>query len=307
MLIILTLMVFASIVFLITTIALQRTSDIEVRLRQIGYTTEGKAISQEEAELAKPFSERIIKPLKENIANRIAKILPLGIKNNIKKKLIMAGRPPQVNEFLGRVAMFTLGIPLVFGGLMFLGKVGTSVVLLFVLMGAGLGFIMPNMQLSSQVKKRQKAIQKSLPDVLDLLTVSVEAGLGFDQAMAKVVEKAKGPIAYEFDRTMQEIRMNKPRQQALRDLAERVGVEDLNTFVSALIQADQLGVSIAKVLRVQSEQMRVKRRLKAQEQAQQAPVKMAFPLVFFIFPSMFIVLFGPVVLMILETMGVKIK
>lgn len=307
MLVILTLMVFASIVFLITTIALQRESSIEMRLRQIGYTPEGKAVSQEEAELAKPFSERVIKPLKENLANKVAKVLPAGIKDGIKKKLIMAGKPPQVNEFLARVSIFTLGIPLAFGGLMILGKVSISNVLLFVIIGVGFGFAIPNIQLSSQIKSRQKAIMKSLPDVLDLLTVSVEAGLGFDQAMAKVVEKTKGPIAYEFDRTMQEIMMNKPRRDALRDLAGRVGVEDLNAFVSALIQADQLGVSIAKVLRVQSDQMRVKRRLKAQEQAQQAPVKMAFPLVFFIFPSMFVVLFGPVVLMVLETMGVKIK
>jgi tight adherence protein C len=141
-----------------------------------------------------------------------------------------------------------------------------------------------------------------LPDVLDLLTVSVEAGLGFDQAVVKVIEKFKGPLAEEFHRTLQEVRMNKPRREALRALADRVGIDDLTAFIAALIQADQLGVSIAKVLRIQSDQMRIKRRQRAEEQAQKASIKMLFPLIFFIFPAMFIVLLGPAVL---SMMGMK--
>jgi tight adherence protein C len=140
----------------------------------------------------------------------------------------------------------------------------------------------------------------ALPDNLDLLTVSVEAGLGFDQALLKLVEKTQGPLTDEFKRVLQEMRIGKTRRDALREMSVRAGVEDLQTFVVAIIQADQLGVGIGKVLRIQSQQLRERRRLKAEERAQKAPVKMLIPMVVFIFPCLFIILLGPGVLQLID-------
>ncbi len=161
---------------------------------------------------------------------------------------------------------------------------------------AGFGLLAPNYLLKNSEKKRKDEIIRSLPDILDLLSVSVEAGLGFDQAIQKVTEKSNGPLADEFEKTLQEINMGKPRREALRDMANRVDVDDVTVFLSAIIQADQLGVSISNVLRVQSKQGRANRRMRAEERAQKLPIKILIPLVIFIFPAIIIVLLGPAVL-----------
>jgi tight adherence protein C len=149
------------------------------------------------------------------------------------------------------------------------------------------------MFLSSMVRRRQEAIIKKFPDALDLMSICVDAGLTFDGAMSKVDEKWDDPLAREFGRVIQEMQLGKTRRQSLRDMADRIDVADVSSFIAAILQADQLGVSIGKVLRIQSEQMRIRRRQRAEEKAHQAPVKMLFPMVFLIFPSMFIVLLGP--------------
>lgn len=155
---------------------------------------------------------------------------------------------------------------------------------------------------SAQHKKRQREILKSLPDVLDLLTISVEAGLGFDQALTKVVEKAKGPLAEELAKTLQEIQYGKNRRDALRDLSTRLQVDALTQLVNALLQADRLGIGIAQVLRVQAEDLRMRRRQYAEERAMKAPVKLLFPLIFFVFPSLFVILLGPAAINIFTTL-----
>jgi tight adherence protein C len=166
----------------------------------------------------------------------------------------------------------------------------------------GLGFyLLPTLWLSSQIRGRQAEIVKALPDALDLLTISVEAGLGFDAAMNKVAEKWSNELSVAFKRVIQEIQMGKLRREALRDMADRMDVSDVSSFVAAIIQADQLGVSIAKVLRIQSEQMRIRRRQRAEEKAHQAPVKMLFPMVFLIFPAILIVLLGPAILVLMAS------
>lgn len=303
---ILVFLFFASLVFLFVTISSQRADTLEARLRQIGYTSDGKILSQEEAELEKPFSERVIKPITEKIAGIIAKRTPSATKEAIRKKLIQAGEKKTVNDFLAMKGITAIGMPGALGVLFLLGKAPLKNALPVVIFAAVFGYILPDFQLKSKITKRQKEIQKSLPDVLDLLTVSIEAGLGFDQAVGKLIEKMGGPISQEFSRMLQEVRLNKPRKDALKDMAERVDLPDLSSFVAALIQADQLGVSIANVLRIQSEQMRMKRRQRAEEQAQKASLKMLFPLIFFIFPAMFIVLLGPAVIQVIESMrGVK--
>ena len=169
--------------------------------------------------------------------------------------------------------------------------------------GGYLGFAIPEFWLGGRIKKRQKAILLQIPDALDLLTISVRAGLGFDGALGKVVEKLKGPLTEEFRRALAEIRVGKPRRDALRDIVPRTEVPALTNFIGAIIQAEQLGVSISKVLQVQSEQLRIERRQRAEEMAAKAPIKMLFPLVGCIFPALFIVILGPAIILIIIGLG----
>ncbi|KUO66571.1 MAG: type IV secretion protein [Gracilibacter sp. BRH_c7a] len=171
------------------------------------------------------------------------------------------------------------------------------------LIGIIIAYLLPNYWLKIKIRKRKEEIVNSLPDVLDLVMVSVEAGLGFDSAILKVVEKQHGVLADELNILLKEINMGKPRRNALRDMAKKNNVEDLSNVVASLVQADQLGISMGSVLRNQSKQLRQKRKQRAKEQAQKTPVKIMIPLVFFIFPSVFIVILGPAVLRIIEVFG----
>lgn len=254
-------------------------------------------------ELSKPFFERVIRPVLERIAAFIGKSTTVKKKVSLQKKLLMAGTPANLTpgEFLAVQYCLTLGFPI--GVLLFMLAFNISPVLMIlgISFAAAAGFILPQYYLQVLAQKRKDDIQDNLPDVLDLMTVSVEAGLGFDAALVKVTEKIKGVISQEFTRVLQEIKMGKPRRDALRDLGNRSGVDDLIAFVGSIIQADQLGVSIGNVLRLQSEQMRLKRRQRAEEKAMKAPIKMLIPLILFIFPTIFIVVLGPAVLQIMDT------
>ncbi|HPO97453.1 MAG TPA: type II secretion system F family protein [Bacillota bacterium] len=255
--------------------------------------------SQTDNSLDQPFISRILGPFFNKIAQVALRLTPQNIRKRTELLLDQAGNPANlgVNEFLVLKTMIRLGLPLV----TFLivrpsNKVG------FLLVGAVLiiAMILPDMILKRMVQKRRETIAAELPDTLDLLTVSVEAGLGFDQALLKQVEKTKGPLSQEFKRVLHEIRIGTTRRDALRSMAERTAVEDLQTFVAAVIQADQLGVSIGNVLRIQSSQLRQKRRQRAEEKAQKAPVKMLIPMILFIFPSLFIILLGPGILQLID-------
>ena len=160
---------------------------------------------------------------------------------------------------------------------------------------------MPELMVRSRIQRRQKEIRKAMPDALDLLTICVEAGLGFDGAMAKVYEKWDNELSRAFGRVLREIQLGKLRREALRDMAERVGISEMTSFVAAIIQSEQLGVSMARVLRIQSDQMRVKRRQAAEEEAQKAPIKMLFPMGVLIFPSILIILLGPAAIMLMQS------
>jgi tight adherence protein C len=166
-----------------------------------------------------------------------------------------------------------------------------------------IGFYGPEASLNRAIDDRRKEMEKQLPDIIDLLVISVEAGLGFESAMGRVVQNVPGELSREFQRTLQETRVGVSRHEALKNMAERTDVDDLNSFILALIQADQFGVSIARMLRVQADEMRVRRRQRIQEKAFAAPVKMIFPMLFCIFPSIFIVILGPAVFGILDTFG----
>jgi tight adherence protein C len=196
--------------------------------------------------------------------------------------------------------VFLSGFFLLMSGRFLPPDAGAGKLILYTFILAVLGFMLPPMLLKSMVDRRKEAIVKKFPDALDLMSICVDAGLTFDGAMAKVDEKWDDPLAREFGRVIYEIQLGKSRRQSLRDLSDRCGVNDVTSFIAAVLQADQLGVSIGKVLRIQSEQMRIKRRQRAEEKAHQAPVKMMFPMVFLIFPSMFIVLLGPAGFLILR-------
>ena len=163
------------------------------------------------------------------------------------------------------------------------------------------GFFAPTMYLYQRSYDRSKRIQRELPDAIDLLTISVESGLGFDAALQQVAYNTEGPLADEFSRVLREMQIGSSRSEALRGLAERTNLTELRSFVSAMVQADAFGIPIANVLRVQSSEMRVKRRQRAEEKAQQVPVKMTIPLIFCILPSLFIVIMGPAVIQMMDS------
>jgi len=173
--------------------------------------------------------------------------------------------------------------------------------LVFAIPAAALGFFLPELWLRGKINKRQDDIRKAMPDALDLLTICVEAGLGFDASMAKVYEKWDNPVAEGFGRVIREIQLGKLRRDSLKDMADRMGVSEMTSFIAAVIQSEQLGVSMSKVLRIQADQMRVKRRQHAEEQAHKAPIKMLIPMAILIFPSICIVLMTPAILMLLNS------
>jgi tight adherence protein C len=254
--------------------------------------------SLEEIELSQPFVERALLPLLRGLAHLLSRATPQKNVEKVRHRLDLAGNPNNwtPSDFLG-----VRGLAGIFGSalltLLALSlRMDAAMVLLFLGIGGAIGFFAPVFWLGRRIRRRQKAVVRELPDALDLLTISVESGLGFDQAMHKVTEKWDNELSRAFSRAIAEIRVGKLRREALRDMAARIEVPDFTNFIAAIIQADQLGVSITKVLRIQAEQMRIKRRQRAEELANQAPVKMLIPLAFLVFPSIFIVLLGPTVL-----------
>jgi len=255
----------------------------------------------EAAEPEAPITGRIVAPLTEAIATRVGRMMPSGMLQGIEQKLILAGEPMTVNAFIMMRLIcaglfFSLPLLLVFGGGMKIGLVSLGIIGAFGLVG----IMLPGMWLSSRVSQRQNQIIKTLPDAFDLITTCVEAGLGLDAALARVAEKVEGAFADELTRTLRDIGLGKTRSEALRELSNRTGVPDLTTFVNAVIQAERMGSSVGQVLRVQSEQLRTRRRQRAEEQAYKAPVKMIFPLVLCIFPTLFIVILGPAAITIMQ-------
>lgn len=274
---------------------------LEDRLADFG-EREVMVESLEEVELSLSFKDRILIPVIEWLADITGRFTPQRQLQATERLIELAGMTTDPTQFfLLRIALtIVMGI----GG-MLLGFViinGTPrESLMYTAGGIGLGYYLPVLILRSRISRRQQEVVKALPDALDLLVICVEAGLGFDQAMGKVYEKWDNELALSFGRVLREVQLGKSRLQALKDMAWRLDVPDVNTFVAAIVQAEQLGVSMANVLRVQSDQMRVKRRQRAQEKAQQAPVKMMIPMVLLIFPCIWIVLLGPAVIQLLNT------
>jgi tight adherence protein C len=276
---------------------------VQARLTQLGSM---QAKNLEELELQAPFMERTLRPLMNRLSSSTSRMTSSNFNERTEKRLALAGNPNglRVGDWLGiKVVGAIVGAIGFFLLFQFLLGTGFPLSLAGGAAGAAIGYIAPEFWLTRQVKKRQKAILLSIPDALDLLTISVRAGLGFDSALGKVVEKMDGPLSDEFRRALAEVRVGKARRDALRDIVPRTEVPPLTNFIGAIIQAEQLGVSISKVLQVQSEQLRIERRQRAEEMAAKAPIKMLFPLVGCIFPSLFIVILGPAIILIVKNLA----
>lgn len=288
-----------SIVLILLGVREQRRQRVlEQRLAQFAH----RVPSLDELELQFPFRQRVLYPMLERLAQIVLRFTPGSSLERMERRLVEAGLAGSLRPmtFLGirfGLALLLAGLgafPMLSGSGPILYRLGMPLTL------AILGWVLPNTWLSRRVAQRKRAIQRALPDAIDLLVISVEAGLGFDQALLRVVEKWDNELTREFARTLSEMRMGVPRRQALRDLAQRVNVDDLNIFIASLVQADQLGVSISQVLRAQANQMRLRRRQRAQELAHKAPIKMIFPMVFLIFPALYVVILGPAIPRIVE-------
>jgi tight adherence protein C len=275
---------------------------LQERLAQFGERELPESL--EEIELSLPFRDRVLVPVLRKIADITTRFTPEKQLAQTRHQIELAGMAGTLEPttfFAMRIGA-TIGLGLMAFLVFFvLSPERNPNALLYTIGGAALGYFFPVLWLSSKISRRQDNILKALPDALDLLTICVEAGLGFDQAMGKVYEKWDNDLSIAFGRVLREIQLGKLRREALRDMSERMEVPDVTSFTAAVIQADQLGVSMTKILRVQSDQMRVKRRQRAQEKAHQAPVKMMIPMVLLIFPSLWIVLLGPAVIFLLSS------
>jgi tight adherence protein C len=254
-----------------------------------------KVTGARDQEMLQSFGTRVVDPLTSGLLGLVRKRTPVGYTDTIRHKLVLAGNPPGLE--VDRILIFkVLGVvsgvawvPLILIGLGFHGI--TALFAIAVLWGGS--FMAPDLSLDRKIEARQKEIARKLPDILDLLVISVEAGLGFEQAIDRTSAAVPGPMSEEFRRMLQETRVGASRADALRALDERTEVPELRSFILAMLQADTFGVSISRILRAQADEMRIRRRLAAQELAQKAPIKMLFPLVLCIFPAMFVVVLGP--------------
>lgn len=290
--------VFATVALLVVGLVRPRASLTEIRIE----TLRQQVATGDASELVLPFSDRILLPTVQGFGRSLAKMLPANFMASLQRTLIMGGSSMTASTFVTFWAVSTgLFVGLAIVALAALGGVSAQGFLGLLVMGI-IGFMLPRFWLRSAVGSRQKKIVKNLPDAMDLITTCVEAGLGLDAALAKVSGQMKGPLAKEISQMLLEVGMGRLRRDALSDLGQRTGVQELISFVNAVIQAEQLGVSIGHVLKVQSDQMRTHRRQRAEKLAHEAPIKMMFPLVLCIFPAFMLVILGPAVIRIGETM-----
>lgn len=292
LLLILAMLMLAAAVFLVgeaVTIP-SRERQTSVR-RAAGYGLRRTAPSEQREESLK---ERALLPLKEQIARTVLRLNPKITVESISLRLLSAGVGRRISPtgFLAAKGLLALGgLPV--GAALGASIGGPAGAVMLALVFGGCGFILPDFVLGARAKSRREVIRSQLPDALDLLAVSVEAGLGFDGALAKLTEHMEGPLTEEFALVLSEMRIGESRQEALKKLSERVDAPELHSFTRAIIQADQFGISLGRILKVQAADTRLKRQAAAEEKAMKAPIKMLFPTVAFIFPAMFLVILGP--------------
>jgi tight adherence protein C len=262
-----------------------------------------KEVDLRDKELTEPFLDRVVLPLIGSLGQAAKQFTPVGFRERIARKLVLAGNPAGMDaEKVAALKVFgALGGAAAALGLAALGGAPKVILIGGSVFGGLFCYLIPGAGLGQKAIHRQEEIRRALPDTIDLLTVSVEAGLGFDAALAHVRKNVPGPLSDEIGRMQQEVQLGVNRSDALRGLAQRSNVEELKAFVLSVVQADIFGISIAKILRSQARELRIKRRQRAEEQAIKVPVKLLFPLIFCILPSMFIVLVGPGVIRIMQT------
>ncbi|MDN4172972.1 type II secretion system F family protein [Nocardioides sp. SOB77] len=256
-------------------------------------------------ELDRPFGERVLEPLQARALRIGRRLSGADSAERIRRKLDFAGNPRDwsVDRVVSGKVIGAVALTLVGGALALVLGVSVPVAIVMLLGGLVVGFFVPDLYLYQKTYERTERMQRELADAIDLMTISVESGLGFDAAVQQVARNTEGPLAEEFSRVLREMQIGQGRANALRALGDRTNVPDLKAFVGAMVQADSFGIPISQVLRVQSGEMRVKRRQRAEHKAQQVPVKITVPLIFCILPCLFIAVMGPAVISIMENMG----
>ena len=279
-------------------------NQVHQRLRNL-QGTEGRIITSHADELKQiPFLDRTVVPLLRRFESFMIRFAPSGIHNTVEQKLMLAGKSEKWSPN-GFITMWLICMAIFFGiGYIVVTKKGLPYTqsVLFAWLSVAVGAMLPFSMLNSAIRKRQKAIDRQLPEVLDLLSVSVRAGLSFDGALRKITDRMTGPLIEEFKRMQQDVRMGAPRARALQAVAKRCDVEDLYLFITAVIQAERLGTGMGKTLNNQADNMRERRRQKAKAEALKAPIKIIFPLVLFIFPAIFVVVLLPSVLSLIHNL-----
>ncbi len=287
----------------LTVFVVRRTRKPDEISKRLNQFTE-RQMTLEEMELQQPLMQRVFVPAMRSVLAVLGKYGAKQSGERLRTNLQQAGNPGGITPtmFVGLRVVLALVIGVIIT-VVTMQSMPLSQGLLYSAVGFVLGYMLPVMWLGRKIGGRKKMITKALPDALDLLCISVEAGLAFDLALQRVTQKWDDELAREFKKVLSDIRLGRTRREALKDLSIRCGVEDVQTFTAAVIQADQLGVSMSKILRLQSDQMRVRRRQRAEETAQQAPIKMLFPMVFLIFPALFVVILGPAIPRIMKSFG----
>jgi tight adherence protein C len=302
MLIVLGIGFFCSAVYVLLTGLTVRQREVALSVRRAKrYGTR----NQRELETRRSVNDRVFGPLAARLASVTMKLMPKTNPDQVANKLLSAGlaRSLSPQAYLALKAGLA-GVFILFGLFtMITGAMAPAFGFLIAMMGAAIGFIAPDFVINNRIRGRKDRMRAELPNVLDLLCVSVEAGLGFDQALVKLNERMEGPLVDEFGLVLHEMRIGQSRSAALKNLSQRVEAAEVAQFARAIIQADQLGISLSRILRVQSQDMRLRRQLSAEEKAMKAPVKMLFPTVIFIFPSMFVVALGPAALNLMKSFG----
>lgn len=254
---------------------------------------ENVAVSLRDQELSQSFIARVLLPAFGNLGKAVQRLTPLGLRQRLARRLVLAGSPPGWDaEKVAGFKFVGLGAGVALGLTIGAASGGAKAIAIAMLLG-GIGYFAPDAIVSGRAQRRQDAIQKALPDTMDLLTISVEAGLGFDAAMAQVVQNVDGPLSQEIARMLHELQLGVSRAEAFRKLADRTDVDELRAFVVSMIQANRFGVGVANVLRAQAKELRTKRKQRAEQKAMQTPVKILFPLIFCVLPSLFVVVMGP--------------
>lgn len=290
--------VFVAVSSLLLWLAGSREVSAEARLGKLVGSSRTRPIDD-------PFGDRVIMPLVEGLASWLMELLPHAFVDRTRRKLLAAGRPVTATGFFAIVIFGAVLVPV---AALLVIVAGNAADLSLTLAGAigsfaVIGVALPFVWLTRKVRGRKTAILKSLPDAFDLVTVSVEVGLGLDAALRHVSERQRGPLSSEIRQMLREVGMGRARREALEDMAERVDVKELKTFVNAVVQAEQLGTSLGRVLRSQSTMLRIQRRQRIEEMSRKAPVKLVFPLVFCIMPSFFVVTLGPIGIRLSNILG----